>query len=130
MFPLLFAIGVASSQFAYAQHPAEPSLEQFAVTVATRCMTAHAPENWDVLVAWLDKSKPSLITVGAQAHTKGATKDVPLQLCDVKTQAEILSSFIPKIPANQAGWKVLYLRLESNNTYKVFTDVAIKQTNK
>lgn len=106
------------------------ALEQYATDAIMSCVSKNAPANWDSLVAWVDRSNPKVLSVSALSHVAGATQNAPLEVCDAKTQASLMSVFVPMIPATQANWKALFIRIDNKGQYNVFTDIALAAAKK
>lgn len=104
------------------------ALDQYATDAIMSCVSKNAPANWDTLIAWVDRSNPKMLTVSALSHVAGSTQNAPLEVCDAKTQASLMGAFVPMIPASQANWKALFIRIDNKGQYNVFTDISLAAT--
>lgn len=109
------------SQTAHAQTDAN----KLAADIAIRCMATNAPTNWDTLVSWIDRSNPKILSISALSHVAGSTVNAPVNVCDNYVQAQALAALADTVPANESGWKALFIRTNNKGQFNVFTDIAL-----
>ena len=109
--------------------PAADQTQVVNLAAATRgCLVEKAPKDWQRAYAIVDRKDPKNLVVSAEVEVKDSKDPVRVDVCDARTQADLVLAFSPLIPADQQNWQQLIYTVDNKGAFNVFTDVAFAKS--
>jgi hypothetical protein len=110
----------------------QPAVDQAQVAnlaaATNKCLVEKAPKGWQKAYAIVDRKDPKNLVVFSQVEMKDSKDPVRVDVCDVRTQANLVLAFSPLIPADQQNWQQLIYAVDNKGAFTVFTDVAFAKS--
>ena len=110
----------------------KPAVEQAQVAnlaeSTRKCLVEKAPKDWQRAYAIVDRKDPKNLVVSAEVEVKDRKDPVRVDVCDARTQADLVLSFSPLIPADQQNWQQLIYTVDNQGAFTVFTDVGFAKS--
>jgi hypothetical protein len=110
----------------------QPAVDQAQIAnlaaATSKCLVEKAPKGWQKAYAIVDRKDPKNLVVSAEVEMKDSKDPVRVDVCDVRTQANLVLAFLPLIPADQQNWQKLIYTVDNQGAFNVFTDVGFAKS--